>query len=264
MQLILGFFSQLFLSFYIFHSSHSPLHTLEYNVPEGLDQLPLFLPIFHQAVITFRGGWAPPSEVAHPIGPILSFLWAQLGMWLCPGRSLDLSRVILCFIILTVQLPSSFGGETALRRAPALQRGGKYFDRSAFATRGFPPAEMLHWIGASFVTVGPQLLLWYLVFRGQGGQKYAEQEIIIIIHLQWAELWQLSLNHRHAELNAILWERNHRKQQHFKTKLKVCKSFAVSKVYGDISMSKLTVLNKVMHQEDQWLDVSKRPIVKTG
>lgn len=226
MQLILGSFSHLSLS--IHNSSHSSLHTLQNNVPEDHGQLPFFLPRLHKDVITFRSGWAPPSEVAHPIGPILSFLRIQLGMWLsadlCLGQPLDLCCVILCIIILTVQLPASLGGEAALRRAPTLQWWGKDFDWPTFATRGFSPAEMLHWIGASFVTVSRHLLLCLLFCRGRIGQKDAEQEVIIIINLQaqWAELWQLSLNHRHAELNAVLCEKNHTDNSNSKTEWKVC------------------------------------------
>lgn len=73
-----SFYSALALSS-IPHSAHYPLHILDYNVPEEFGQLPLrFLrPLFHKA-ITFRGRWAPPSEVTHPIGSIFSLLHAQL------------------------------------------------------------------------------------------------------------------------------------------------------------------------------------------
>lgn len=163
--------------FSISHSYHYPLHILEYNVPEELGQLPLrfLLPHLHKAAITFRGRRAPPSEVTHSIRPVFSLLLAQLDLWLRadpPLWTTSSIQVPFGIILVTGQLPAGLRGETALRGAPSLQRGGKDLYRPAFSARGFTPAEMLHWIGASLVVVGSQIRLWYLVF--QGGQKDAE------------------------------------------------------------------------------------------
>lgn len=163
----------------LLHSSHYSLHILEYNVPKELSQLPLrfLLPRLHKNAITFRGRWVPPSEVTHPIRPVFSVLWAQhyvcFGADPCPWQPLVLMALLiqlpLCFILVTAQLPAS--PETALGGAPSFQRRGEDFDGPTFTARGFPPAEMLHWIGASLVAVGFQIWLWYLVSRGgQGGQ----------------------------------------------------------------------------------------------
>lgn len=166
MQWLLDSFNSALPLFSILRSAHYPLHILGYNVPEELGQLFQRFPL--PLAIAFRDSWAPPSEVTHPIGPIFSFLRAQL--WIradsCSQQSLVLITVSievhLCFILITAPLLANLKGKTALRRAPSLQRWGKNLYGPTFTARRFAPAEMLHWIGASLVAVGFQIRLWYL------------------------------------------------------------------------------------------------------
>lgn len=143
------------------HRSHYPLYILDYNVPQRVDGT-FLLPRLRKPVFTFGGGWAPPSEVTHTIGPSFSVLRAQWDLCRrvdpCPLQLLVLVSLPLCFIL--TQLPARQSGETVLGRAPSLQWRAKDFDRPAFTTWRLPPAEMLHWVGASAVAVGLQL--WWL------------------------------------------------------------------------------------------------------